>query len=317
MRFGIITHVVGDADSRTVLRETIELAQIAEESGFTSFWVAQHHFGSHRGHAPSPLVLLAAIARDTDRIALGTAVVAGALENPVRLAEDAATVDAISGGRLQLGLGAGADPTASRVFGVAHEDRHRALREHLHLLCAELDGDRLCPGAAGLRERLWLATGSDDGYALATELRTGVLAGRRASPNLEEDRATAARMATFREQARGDSPRIGLSRAVFCADDYASARSALAPGIDRWIHHDAPPGRFPDGYTVDDYLAARHIFAGSPADVRRHFHYDPCTRHVTDVLANVPQVHPDFTDNARSIRTFGARIIRGGLFDGR
>lgn len=311
MRFGLITHVVGDADSGTVLRETIALAQIAEDSGFTSFWVSQHHFGSHRGHAPSPLVLLAAVAQATDRIELGTAVVAGALEHPLRLAEDAATVDALSGGRLQLGLGAGADPVASGVFGLSHADRHAVLRECLHRLCAELEGDRLWPRPDGLRERLWLATGSDEGYRLATELRMGVMAGRRAAPNPEEDLATAGRLAAFREREweRGGVPRTGLSRAVFCADTHAAARSALATSVDRWITRDAPPGRFPPGYSVDDYLAARYLFAGGPREVCRRFEDDPCTRHASDLLVNVPQVHPDFDDNVSSVRTFGSEVI--------
>lgn len=310
MRFGVITHVVGDAGSATVIDETIELAQVAESAGFTSFWVAQHHFGSHRGHVSSPLVLLAALARETDRIQLGTAVVAGGLEHPVRLAEDAAMVDALSGGRLQLGLGAGADPIASEVFGVDHAHRHQALNESLHALCAELEGERLCPRAVGLRRRMWLATGSAEGYALAANLRMGILAGRRGSPDPREDARAARRMAAHRSRTGDDGAplRTGLSRVVFCADP-ATSRTLLAPGIRRWIGELAPPGRFPEGYTVDDYLAARHVMFGDGAAIREQMTTDPCSAEASDFLVNVPQMHPEFADNARSIKRFGSEVI--------
>ena len=93
MRFGFITHVGGDpargesitdaAASARLLQDAIELAVLAEERGFDSFWVAEHHFGAQNGHCPSPLVLLAAIAQRTSRIRLGTAVLIGSIEDPI------------------------------------------------------------------------------------------------------------------------------------------------------------------------------------------------------------------------------------------
>lgn len=313
-RIGLITHVVGESDCPTVLRATIQLAQIAETAGFSSFWVAQHHFGSHRGHAPAPLVLLSAIAQETDAIQLGTAVIAGALENPIRLAEDAVMVDAISGGRLQLGLGAGADQTASEAFGIDHAERHQYLRECLYQLREEFAGNRLRPAADNLQDRLWLATGSADGYALAAELGMGVLAGRRGSPDAEEDNVTAQRLAAYQahETEHGRIPRTGLSRAMFCAEDYAGARSTLGKSIHRWINDYAPAGRFPPEYTADDYLADRHILVGDPGSILKQFYADPASPFTTDFLVNIPQQHPDFTDNAASIRRFGEVLVGRG-----
>ncbi|WP_374203697.1 LLM class flavin-dependent oxidoreductase [Pseudonocardia sp. ICBG601] len=109
MRLGYLTHVTGDDPSRAY-RETIRLAERAEELGYDSFWLAQHHDGHLGGRLPSPLVLLAAVAERTRLIRLGTAVVALPLEDPRRLAEDAAVLDALSGGRLELGVGAGGRP---------------------------------------------------------------------------------------------------------------------------------------------------------------------------------------------------------------
>nr|WP_301498508.1 LLM class flavin-dependent oxidoreductase [Corynebacterium sp.] len=109
--------------SATAFERTIRLAQVAEDTGYDSFWVPQHRFGADDAHLPSPLILLAALARETDQVFLGTASIAAALEHPRRLAEDAAVVDVLSAGRLELGLGSGSDPIASKAWGLDHVRR--------------------------------------------------------------------------------------------------------------------------------------------------------------------------------------------------
>src|ERR1700716_856417 len=89
-RLGFFSYLGGQRDPREVISETLELFVAAEELGFDSVWVAQHHFGPMVGSRPSPLPLLAAVAARTRRIRLGTAVVILPIEHPVRLAEDAA-----------------------------------------------------------------------------------------------------------------------------------------------------------------------------------------------------------------------------------
>ncbi|WP_327151997.1 LLM class flavin-dependent oxidoreductase [Nocardia sp. NBC_01329] len=199
MRYGFISHVVGDGDSADVLRDNIDLAGYAEDLGFDSFWVAQHHFGAQRGHCPSPLVLLAAIAQRTARIRLGTAVVVGSLEDPIRLAEDAAMVDSLSFGRLELGLGAGADEATSRLFGRDHDQRHQRFTETVHRLRELFSaGSDLVPGTPELAHRLWIGTASGPGFALAAELDLGVLTGRTSSPRGPRDEIAAGRVAAYR-----------------------------------------------------------------------------------------------------------------------
>src|SRR5258705_7384872 len=110
LRLGFLTHLhIGD-DAAHSYRLPLELFEIAEELGFDSGWVAQHHFLNGSGRLPSTLAFLAAAAERTSRIQLGTAIVILPLEDPLRVAEDAAVVDTISACRLQLGLGTGADP---------------------------------------------------------------------------------------------------------------------------------------------------------------------------------------------------------------
>ena len=106
-KLGFLTHVHGDDPPPRLYQGIVELFVAAEELGFDSGWVAQHHFQPRFGRLPSPFVLLGAAAARTRTIRLGTGVVVLGLEDPIRLAEDAAVLDALSGGRLDLGVGTG------------------------------------------------------------------------------------------------------------------------------------------------------------------------------------------------------------------
>jgi flavin-dependent trigonelline monooxygenase, oxygenase component len=90
-----------------VAHHTIEMVQMAEEAGFETAWAAEHH-AIEMTIAPGPFQLLAWWGANTSRIRLGTAVVAAAYWHPIRLAGEAALLDVISGGRLELGVGRGA-----------------------------------------------------------------------------------------------------------------------------------------------------------------------------------------------------------------
>jgi alkanesulfonate monooxygenase SsuD/methylene tetrahydromethanopterin reductase-like flavin-dependent oxidoreductase (luciferase family) len=205
---GYLTHVADWGAPAEVYRDTIEMAVAAEELGFSSFWVAQHHTRALRGVLPSPLVLLAAVAQRTSTIRLGTAVIVAPLEHPRRLAEDAAVTDLLAGGRLQLGIGAGSDASAAAAFGLDHAARHARCAEVVDELCALLHADEHLPATGDLRRRLWWATGSPAGVDAAAAHGMGVISGRPAdaqgSTVLED-------LARYWDTAL-DRPRVAVSR---------------------------------------------------------------------------------------------------------
>src|SRR5436309_14802017 len=122
---GLFTGQVPPGSERTFeqeYREMLDLVRLAETLRFDSAWVSEHH-GSSDGYMPSLLVTLGAMAAATEHIALGTGIVLTPFHHPLRLAEDAATVDLISEGRLILGLGLGWRDEEFRMFGVPIGER--------------------------------------------------------------------------------------------------------------------------------------------------------------------------------------------------
>ena len=140
---GYFTQVPSPADqpARRTYDELIESIVAAEEIGYDSVWIGQHHFSPEDGGVPSPLVVLAAAAARTKRIQLGTAVVALPFEHPIRLAEDLSVLDELSGGRVQVGLGgARGDLQAFNTFGVDFSARHELFDRNLDILHKLLEG---------------------------------------------------------------------------------------------------------------------------------------------------------------------------------
>jgi alkanesulfonate monooxygenase SsuD/methylene tetrahydromethanopterin reductase-like flavin-dependent oxidoreductase (luciferase family) len=104
------------ASAPDVYARTLELCVEAERLGADSVWLSEHH-GFDDGYLPQPLTMAAAVAARTSRVRIGTALVIAPLCDPVALAEQAAVVDLLSVGRLDLGLGPGYRATEFKLFG--------------------------------------------------------------------------------------------------------------------------------------------------------------------------------------------------------
>jgi alkanesulfonate monooxygenase SsuD/methylene tetrahydromethanopterin reductase-like flavin-dependent oxidoreductase (luciferase family) len=135
MKFGVMElfqHPKGKT-TKEVIDDAVDLAVTAEALGFDSIWLAEHHFSTY-GLVGSPLIVAAAIAQRTTRIKIGTAVLVLPLYNPIRLAEEIALVDQMSGGRLQIGVGRGYLPEEFQGFSVDQEHSRELAEEALQIM---------------------------------------------------------------------------------------------------------------------------------------------------------------------------------------
>lgn len=184
-RLGFFTRLLDQGSAQTRYRLAAEQIRHAERLGFDSAWIAQHHFHEQEGGLPSPLVFLAHVAAQTDRIRLGTAIITLPMENPLRVAEDAAVLDLLTDGRLEVGFGSGGTPTSFLPFGLTSERRGAVFADHLHLIHSAWRGDtlshpdnRLYPPAPQLAERIWIATFSAEGAIRAGQAGHGLMLSR-------------------------------------------------------------------------------------------------------------------------------------------
>ncbi|NKX53209.1 LLM class flavin-dependent oxidoreductase [Arthrobacter mobilis] len=164
------------ADAARALQDGIGLFRRAEELGYDAGWVRNRHF---EPFLSSPLIFLTAVSQQTGRLRLGTGVVPVRYEDPVRLAEDAANLDLLSGGRLELGLSSGYPaPVLEELFAAGGPDFRAEVQRRLSRLLAALRGDvlavleepfstlpagdelTLTPPAPELARRLWYGAGS-------------------------------------------------------------------------------------------------------------------------------------------------------------
>ena len=127
VNFGLITYPPLPRDGRVsrveLFQQTVREAQTAENAGFTSFWVGEHHFHEHFAAIPHPLMFCAYAAAHTTTLRLGTAAILPALHNPVRLAEDIAFADVLSNGRIEIGIGGGYSVEEFQGLGVPYGKR--------------------------------------------------------------------------------------------------------------------------------------------------------------------------------------------------
>jgi alkanesulfonate monooxygenase SsuD/methylene tetrahydromethanopterin reductase-like flavin-dependent oxidoreductase (luciferase family) len=299
-----------DDDPAVGLEASLKLFELGEELGFDSAWVRQRHL--ERG-VSSAATFLAAASQRTRRIGLGTAVIQLGYENVFRLAEDLATVDLLSGGRLQVGLSAGPPPYGAllgdRLFDADPSQVDFSYRRALRL-CDNLRGDwlsegpivdsaagsqraRIRPFAAGLSQRLWYGGGSLASAQWAGDAGLHLLLGNvtksegntdfLATQGSQLDRYLSA-WNVLRPQ---DAPRMALGRVIVPTD---SADTASRARIEAWAATRVARTRAPQGprqtMFLPDLVGPAETIVGRLLD-------DPLVSRVSELRLELPYDFPE------------------------
>ncbi len=319
-RFGFFTRLLDQAGAGERYRLALQQICHAERHGFESAWVAQHHFLEHEGGLPSPFVFLAQAAARTSRIRLGTGVITLPLENPLRVAEDAAVLDLMSGGRLDVGVGTGGNPMAFLPFGHDNADRTPIFEGYLKTVLAAWRGEslggaaHLYPPAPQLLDRVWQATFSAGGGRRAGLAGDGLMLSRTQPRPPGVPRASLAEIqnpiidAYLAALPPGRAPRIMASRSVFVADNREEARRCALQGIRRFIEHMRAMGNnLPDG-TLDELLTFHDAHVGTPEEVIASLKAERTLERATDIVVQVHAMDPPHELILRSIELVAEKV---------
>jgi probable F420-dependent oxidoreductase len=279
--------------------ETLRECERAEAAGFDSIWLGEHH--NNPVLYPAPLVGLAAIASRTRSVRLGTGVLLLPLYHPMMVAEEAAMVDVISGGRLILGVGAGYAPEEFAAFGSSLKERGGRLEEGASLvrrLWSEANvthrGKYYRLNDATVAPRpvqrpsppLWFGAWADAAIRRAARLGDAWLVGPSAAL-MEIDRCARVYEESRRDLGKG-AGEIALFRYVFVARSTSEAISAAGEPFVRafesmyfrWRH---PVVKRPEGRLTIERLSENRIILGDPQsciDEIRRFRKELNIRHL-------------------------------------
>lgn len=279
-RYGVFLNVENPHDdARDALRQTVQTGIAAERMGFHDVWVAEHHY-SPFAIGSALTVLLSQIAAGTSTIRLGTGASLLALNDPLRVAEDVASLDLLSGGRIEFGVARGGPfPVQYRPSGIASAD---VARERMHEALALIlrlwrephtrfdgrffryaDGIAVYPRPLQQPVPVWLASLSGDSPRIAAEHGYGLMAAPSA------DLAEVAKQVTAERARRGAFP-FAIARFFHCDED---SRRAIAHGVAAVRAYPAlmgvrfPPGRLPPMFEPDapEAVILANAIIGDPA----------------------------------------------------
>jgi alkanesulfonate monooxygenase SsuD/methylene tetrahydromethanopterin reductase-like flavin-dependent oxidoreductase (luciferase family) len=268
-----------------VYARNLELVERAEQGGLGSVWFTEHHLFAD-GYLPQPLTFLAAVAARTRTITIGTAVLLAALRPAPLVAEEVAVVDQISGGRLQLGIGAGYSPREFELYDRDLSKRYGLTDAAVAEIRRLLDDGVVTPPAAQRPFPIWLGYQGPQGARRAGRLGVGLLSldQRLLEPYREglieggHDPASA-RTGGMLDIVVADDPEATLARILphhlHQANTYAEcavAGTGTAPRVltaEKVMGRSTAPGQIP-GLRVmtpgDAAAAIREATAGAPVE---------------------------------------------------
>lgn len=313
-RLGYFTRVLDDAAPVDRYRNAIAQIVRAEELGFDTAWVAQHHFHRDEGGLPSPFVLLAQAAAKTTRITLATGIITLPLEAPIRVAEDAAVLWLLSDGRFELGIGSGGTPTSFPPFGHDVEDRPAIYAAHKQTLLRALRGEvlttddgALYPPAPRLVDALWEATFSVGGAERIGAEGNGLMLSRTQPRREYTGRGSAGDQVEIVDGYAASlpvdvAPRIMASRSVLVVDTEEEGREWRAKGITRSRHMLASLGvDVPVDVDETELAAYLDLHVGTAEQVLATLSSDPVLPRASDIVFQPHPVDPPHEVILRSL----------------
>ncbi|MEV6134385.1 LLM class flavin-dependent oxidoreductase [Streptomyces violaceusniger] len=306
MKIGMVMAIRNHPDYAYPLQEVYrdyidDAVYVESEMGFDNIWVNEHHL-SRDQYAPSVFPILGAIAARTTRARLGTAVCLLPFHNPLRVSEDAATIDIISGGRFDFGVGVGSAAREYETFGTPREQAWKRTWEATELIrrsweesSFDFDGEfysykELSQPTKPVQKHVPIWWGGFGPQSMARAARRGFNLIGCASSVYEETLATTGR-------APSDS-QIGQVTGIHLAPTRDQAWDEAQHGIHWWMrfHREAtgaPAGMTPDGPLMPELPPAEKLrdiegltfmpgmpsYVGTPDDVLENLLADCAGRH--------------------------------------
>jgi len=277
-------------NQRERYQQAIEQALLAEEAGFDSVWLTEHHFSRH-GIVSDSISVLCHLAARTTSIRLGTAVAVLPLHHPLRLAEAAATLDVVSDGRLDFGIGKGYQPGEFRGFGLTLDDREARFNEALDIILrgwtsttpfshegpywSFQDADPQPKPIQTPHPPIWMATDSDGGFRKCAERGFGVLLPQGRSLSAVAEQLSRYRAALEAVGRPYEPDKVALARALYVGPTIEAAWDDVTGPYQQFLDYAgrlAGPGGSPSQHASGDpfKLTASvndSVLFGSPASV--------------------------------------------------
>lgn len=320
-RLGFFTRLLDDVPPLQRYHHALAQIVLAEEAGFDTAWVAQHHFHAAEGGLPSPFVLLAQAALQTSRIQLATGIVTLPLEAPLRVAEDAAVLWLLAGGRFELGIGSGGTPTSFPPFGHDPADRPAIYAAHKETLLRALrgevlttDGGALYPPAPELARSVWEATFSASGAERIGREGHGLMLSRTQPRREYTGHGSAGDQVEMVERHAAACPpevvpRVMASRSLLVVDDEEEGRRWRAAGVARSRRTQARTGvAIPDGAGDAELAGSFDLHVGTPEQVLATLGEDPILPRATDIVFQPHPFDPPHEVVLRSLELIATKV---------
>ena len=279
MRFGLLCSAQADSsefgpETGQGFRDYLDFNVEGEALGFHSSFSVEHHFTGWN-QVSATLTLLACLAMRTTTLRLGTAVTVLPWHHPVLLAEQAATLDLISGGRLDFGIGKGYRHNEFAGFRVPPEEAEPRFEESVEVMTrAFVSRERFShrgkfwqfddivvepPPSQQPHPPFWVAAGSEASIRKAAERKFNLILDQYASPEV-----IGQRIALYRSAGMANG-RIAVARQAYVANDRADAVAALQKQA-AWNKRTVEVSRAPDGKTGSHVLAYAATPQGTEAN---------------------------------------------------